>query len=302
MQPTLKINTDHFPALKDTFYANTAAAGVWPTAVFEWRKKQEQALFNKASLNFTDGLNHIAATKKGIGELLKASAEQIALVPNFSWGLNTVLPILPKSAKVLLVEDEYPSVVWPFSTHDFDCCWVTQGPNLEERIAEKIRTESIDVLAISLTNWLNGAVVSPLFTQELKALYPNLLIIADGTQYCGMYDLDFNTSGIDVLIASGYKWLLAGYGNGFIVFSDTVINNYTPKTIGFGSANGNIQGRHAISFTKHFEPGHLDALAFGTIGASLGYINEIGFQRIVQKNQELSIYALEISSGAWSFR
>ena len=39
-------------------------------------------------------------------------------------------------------------------------------------------------------------------------------MIGDGTQFLGAHAFHFNTSPFDVLAASGYKWLLAGFGNG----------------------------------------------------------------------------------------
>ncbi|MEP6626560.1 MAG: hypothetical protein ABJA32_01205 [Ginsengibacter sp.] len=50
----------------------------------------------------------------------------------------------------------------------------------------------------------------------MKDLYPNPLIVADGTQFCGTGDFNFRKLGIDVVIASAYKWMSVRYGNGFV--------------------------------------------------------------------------------------
>ena len=80
----------------------------------------------------------------------------------------------------------------------------------------------------------------------------------------------FEDSGLDVLGASSYKWLLAGYGNGFMLFKDRVKEFSKVETIGFNAANTNPELKNSIRFAKHFEPGHLDTLNFGTLKHSLG--------------------------------
>ena len=55
---------------------------------------------------------------------------------------------------------------------------------------------------------------------QLKEKYPQLLIIGDATQHIGSDLFDFKKSAFDAIVCSGYKWLLGGFGNGFIALSD----------------------------------------------------------------------------------
>ena len=57
-----------------------------------------------------------------------------------------------------------------------------------------------------------------------------MLIIADATQFCGTAPFNFNESAIDILGGSGYKWLLGGYGNGYILFKDQLLPQTTPDS------------------------------------------------------------------------
>src|SRR5690606_34964378 len=115
----------------------------------------------------------------------------------------------------LLLKEDYPSLNWPFETRGFPREYVEIDENLEEKIRDRVKGGKIDVLALSLVQWVNGVMIDLEFLRQLKEEFPQLLILADGTQYLGMEEFDFGASGIDILGASAYKWLLAGYGNGF---------------------------------------------------------------------------------------
>src|SRR5690606_32983993 len=206
--------------------------------------------------------------------------ERVALVPNFSIGLNFLLEGMGNQQNVLLLEGDYPSVNWPFQSRECRISYVKVGADLEEQIFEKIKSDNINILALSLVQWLNGVKIDLGFLKSLKKEYPDLIIIADGTQYCGTESLDFDSSGIDVLGASSYKWLLSGYGNGFMLFTDMATAHFNCRTIGFNAAKGNLEGKDEISFAKRFEPGHLDSLAFGSLNYSLQFLSGIGMDVI----------------------
>ena len=96
----------------------------------------------------------------------------------------------------------------------------------------------------------------------MKKDFPNVLIIADGTQFLGTTNFDFETSAFDVIGASAYKWLLSGYGNGFMLFKEEVKSKCELRTIGFNAANAMPEKKDSIRFARRFEPGHLSCLNF----------------------------------------
>jgi selenocysteine lyase/cysteine desulfurase len=160
--------------------------------------------------------------------------------------------------------------------------------DLEERIQNVISNQKIDVLALSLVQWLDGFAIDLDFLKNLKKHNPNLIIMVDGTQFCGSASFDFDKSGIDVLGASAYKWLLAGYGNGFMLFSDKVKNEFSIKNIGFNAADGDFDKKDKIRFAKQFEPGHLSSLIFGSLKYSINFFQKIGMDKITEHNRKLS--------------
>ena len=112
-------------------------------------------------------------------------------------------------------------------------------------------------------------------------------MVADGTQFLGTTDFNFYESGLDVLGASAYKWLLAGYGNGFFMIKEEAQTKIFPKTIGFNSADATFGNREEIPFIKLFEPGHQDTLNYGSLQHSIQWLEEMGKNNIESKLNDL---------------
>src|SRR5699024_67604 len=247
----------HFPALHHITYLDTAASGVVPEPVMAWRREHEIAL-QQEPLAFRSGIPDVLqSTRQAIAAFTNAKEKEVALIPNFSFGINSILEALPKNQKIAILNNEYPSVTWPVLSRKFTTYSIDTKPNLEENILSVIDKQKPDVFLFSIVQWLDGIKIDQEFLKSLKEKFPNLLLIADGTQYIGTEALDFSRSPIDILATSAYKWLHSGFGSGFLLFKKEVQKRFTIKTIGFNSAETFESPWHSTSFIKHFEPGHL---------------------------------------------
>lgn len=287
----MKNYPDQFPVLSQYVYANTAACGLLSDGLMEWRQEHDLDYLIGGSVMQMKSLSLIGETKRTIGKFFNCKPDNVALVPNFSLGLNQLLEGLDPKHKVLLLENDYPSVNWPFESRGFGVSYVKIDENLEANIQNQVKIDNISILALSLVQWVNGVKINLKFLNQLKNEFPNLIIMADGTQFCGTAQFDFESSGIDLLGASGYKWLLAGYGNGFWMCKEGVKEHFTLKGSGFGSVNGNLNAKDKIPFMKHLEPGHLDTLNFGSLKFSLDFLSRTGMDKIETRVKELTEYA-----------
>ncbi|RPG34566.1 MAG: aminotransferase class V-fold PLP-dependent enzyme [Muricauda sp. TMED12] len=281
-----------FPVLNQCIYANTASAGLLSEDLMEWRQGHDLDFLIGGSEMKNKSFAHMPEIKKTVGKFFNCKAENVALVPNFTLGFNLLLEGLPKDKKVLLVNKDYPSVNWPFETRDFSREYVDADEHMEENIHKKVKNGNIDVLALSLVQWVNGVRIDFDFLKNLKKEFPNLIIMADGTQFLGTEAFDFEESGIDILGASAYKWLLAGYGNGFYLVKDGVMDQFDLKGIGNGSVNNDASKRNSITFCKFLEPGHLDSLNFGSLEFAINFLDEIGLENVQAQLEKLSKRAL----------
>jgi len=280
-----------FPVLSQYTYVNTATSGLLYDGLLDWRQEHDlDFLIGGSTMKMKSNIL-LSETRHNIGNFFGCKTENVALVPNFSIGLNLLLEGMGGKRNVLLLEGDYPSVNWPFEKRECTMNYLKVTDTLEENIYDKVKANNINVLALSLVQWLNGIKVDLKFLKKLKKEFPDLLVIADGTQYLGTDNFNFEDSGIDVLGASSYKWLLGGYGNGFMLFADETPAKFNCRSIGFNAADGDLEGKDRVSFAKQFEPGHLDTFNFGSLNYSLGFLSDIGIDTITDQIKKLSIKA-----------
>lgn len=277
-----------FPVLDQYTYLNTAAWGLLHDGLFEWRQEHDLDFLIGGSLMKMKSLPLLGETREHLGRFFNCSPLRIALCPNFSLGLNLLLEGLDPGSRVLLIEGDYPSLNWPVESRGFPKEFLQKGADLEARILQALQAGQVDVLALSLVQWIDGLLIPPDFLREVKRQYPGLLIIADATQYAGAFLLDFEASGIDVLGASGYKWLLGGNGNGFMLLSEQAESRLQVPSTGFNSAAADLGRKDDILFARRLEPGHLDTLNFGSLNFSLGLLEELGMEAVDRHNRDLS--------------
>lgn len=289
MNPSIR---QEFPALGNYTYLNTAASGLLSKKVAAFRReKNEEYLKNGSNFLFNNGTVY-PETREALADFFGGEAGKIALLPSFSFGLNAILEGLPQNSKILLIDDEYPSINLAVEARDFSCSYVPVSAELEEAIYDKVGKENPDVAILSTVQYISGVKLSSEFTKKLKNDFPDLLIIGDGTQSCGMEGFDFSQSGYDIFGASAYKWLNAGFGNGFFMFREGVENRIAPKSLGFGSNIGPYK-ENGNPLIGKFEPAHPNIVCIGSMAAAIEFQREIGLEKIERQNRKLRKLAFD---------
>ena len=278
----------HFPGLSHYSYLNTAAWGLMHDGLLEWRQEHDLDFLIGGSVMKMEALGLLEQTREHLGRFFNCPSIRISLTPNFSLGLNMLLEGLEPKSRVLLLEGDYPSLNWPFETRDFSVRILSPASDPEAEISASLAATPTDVLALSLVQWVDGTLIRPEFLRGLKETSPSLFIIVDATQYAGACLLDFSDSGIDVLGASGYKWLLGGNGNGFFLFSPQAETRFKVRATGFISVAPDLSKKDDIPFHRKLEPGHLDTLNFGSLDFSLGLLESLGMEEVDRYNRQLS--------------
>lgn len=282
---------EQFPALNNCTYLNTASSGILSKEITAWRKRHDES-FEKLGSGFRlNQESFLKEVRTNVAHFFGSKVENTFLVPNCSFGLNTILEGLSGEQRFLLFEGDYPSVNYPVQSRGFTYDYVKVDAEVEANILAQVKSFKPTVLAISLVQYTNGIKIDLDFLKELKSANPELLILADGTQFCGTARFDFESSGIDVLVSSGYKWMLAGYGNGFVLLKDEVAaslyQNRKSKPL---PTEIFLKGRSMLSLC--FEPGHLDTLNFGTLNESILFMNKLGIDLIENKISNLAQKAM----------
>ncbi|MFD1095020.1 aminotransferase class V-fold PLP-dependent enzyme [Salegentibacter chungangensis] len=281
-----------FPVLEQYTYLNTATSGLLPEKVWEFRQDHDLDFLLQASLLKERQGEILTGVRETVGSFFGCAPNRVALVPNFSYGFNTLLEGLEKPKKALLLKNDYPSINWAVESRNYDVSYAEIDEHLEENIAEALRKEEPDFFAFSIVQYINGIKLNINFLKNLKEEFPEVVFVADGTQYCGTEVFDFDHSGIDVLISSTYKWLNAGYGNGFILFNKNVQPKILTKAIGFNSLQGKYKAQEG-NFIGKFEPGHQDTLNYGSLKTALDLISSTGLEKVETQINSLKARAKE---------
>lgn len=280
----------YFDIPDDVCYLTTPGSGLLPIASKNWRKERDADFFaTMTDLREKQGEFNLSV-KESIGEFFSIASNHVYNTSNFSTGFNALLGRLPQQAKVLLLEGDYPSVNFSVILRGFQYVTAQIDEQLEDNIINAIKKHQPSVFIFSIVQYISGIKINLEFIKQLKAQFPELLIIGDGTQYFGTEVFDFSQSGFDIVGASGYKWLLGGYGNGFILASDYA------KAILFPELSNNHIEIDSMWAGKnidqlYFEPGHIDTLAQGTLQQGLKFLSEMGLENTASYTNGLVLSA-----------
>ncbi len=153
-------------------------------------------------------------------EIFGGDSDGYAVVPSASYALSTASRILEsklmKNDKILLVDEEFPSIVLPLKrvVNETGAIITTvlkpKNGNWTEAVINGIN-EKIKVVAISSCHWTNGAFIDLLAIRK-KCDEFNTILIIDTTQTLGAMPFSVDVIKPDFMVAAGYKWLLCPYG------------------------------------------------------------------------------------------
>ncbi|MGB5980721.1 MAG: aminotransferase class V-fold PLP-dependent enzyme [Nonlabens sp.] len=278
-----------FPALQDCTYLNTPEQGLISQELLDYRHDLDIEISKNPKLIMFERNDFINQVRKKVASFLDVDFALTALIPNFSFGFNTLLDIIPKDYRFLLIKGDYPSINWPVEARGFECCYAELGKDLEKNIALAIEIHQPQVLCLSIVQYISGIKINLDFVEQLKQNYPHLIIIVDATQYIGVEEFRFRESGIDILAASCYKWMHAGNGNGFMCFNERVVSRLQPKHAPLNGTKA-FENERGI-FMGLFEPGHQDLSCFGSLGKAIDLINEVDLKTIQHSIKKLSLKA-----------
>lgn len=283
----------YFDIPSNITYLNTPGNGILPKSHHTWRRDREQKFFDLAGDLRDQQSIFIKGVKDNFSSLFHCSFERLFLVPNFSFGYNTLLEGLDKSLKFVLLEEDYPSLNYPVISRGFEHVILPVNERIEEDVCNYILQYKPDVLVLSIVNYITGLQIDLDFIKKLRFDFPDLIILGDATQYLGTESFDFENSGFDAIGGSGYKWLMAGFGNGYIMISDRLSKSlyvgahHQPRPI-------EAWWSHKSILDIYFEPGHQDTLSQGTLDQSVLFLQEIGLSNIQSYLKELKEYAYSI--------
>ncbi|MGA7595089.1 MAG: aminotransferase class V-fold PLP-dependent enzyme [Gallionella sp.] len=161
-------------------------------------------------------------------EIFGGDTDGYAVIPAASYGMSTaaraVEPRLKAGDRILVIADEFPSVVLPWrrTAQETGAIMVTvpvpADGNWTRAILGSI-TATVKVVAISSCHWMNGAYID-LHEIGSACRAQGSILAVDATQTLGAMPLPLARIRPDFLVAAGYKWLLCPYGFGLLYVAE----------------------------------------------------------------------------------
>lgn len=291
-----------FPVCAQYTYANTAACGLLSESLMDWRQEHDIDYLIGGSLNKDKAGAFLHEVRNTIAGVFNHDASQTYLCPNFTFGFNRLVSLLPGRGKVVVAEGEYPSVVRAFSALDgWETIQVPPGDNTLDSLQQAIEKVRPQIFAFSMVHYITGERIPESFLRQLKEAYPDMLLLADGTQFLGAAPFSMRESAVDVMGASGYKWLLGGFGNGFLMIRDSLAENIKEYLKPMVSLATESFLKEKDRLQLMLEGGHLDTLNFGSLKFSLEYLKAQEWSTIWKTIEDLRIKATSEfeSTGLW---
>jgi selenocysteine lyase/cysteine desulfurase len=239
-----------------------------------------------------------ASIQRRLESLLGARPGEIALIHHTSEGMNLISHGLPLDAgdEILLLENEYPSNVYPWEHWSEKGVRLRAAPMADDprafldgfRRSLGPRTRAV---AMSAVHWCTGM---PLPLDELGALCAErgAAFIVDGSQGAGLVDIDVKRAGIRYMAFSAWKWLLGPLGLGVLYVDADHLESLRPVFKGTES----VPGDQDYLPYKHVWKPTADRFSLSTgsmtdwvyFDASLAYLESLGFARVRERIRALA--------------
>ncbi len=102
-------------------YLNTPANGLMSSKIETKVNEELKSHLLSGSLGFNYFMSELfPKVKLELAKFIKTTHENVALMPNFSFAHLALLSGIPKSTKIALIGEDYPSICTPFEQGGYD--------------------------------------------------------------------------------------------------------------------------------------------------------------------------------------
>jgi len=237
--------------------------------------------------------------KTSIGKIIDASPHQLSIQPNTATSMSILANGLSwaPSDEIILLEDDFPSTTLPFvALRDRGKVKLSTIPYQDfldspEQSLIKTITKNTRLLVLSYVGFMSG-VRHPIELISKICQQNNILLAVDGTQGIGLLPLSVQTTPIDFLAVSTYKWLMCPMGCAFFYISAQLMDRVQPSIVGWLSTDdpSRMTASHidwATDATR-YENGGKPLLALVGARESLRYLLKIGLDSINSRTISLA--------------
>lgn len=273
------------PVARKWAYFDHAAVAPIPTSAVEVLENWLREAAEEGDTIWGAWARQLAATRAAAAEIIGATDDEIALVPNTTAGINLVAEGFPWQTgdNVVTLDDEFPANVYPWLNLEDRGVQTRRVPTTDGRIDLDQFAEHCDartrVVSVSWVSYANGC------RRDLGAIAEiahrhDAVFLVDAIQGLGVFPLNVVESNIDCLSADGHKWLLGPEGAGIAYVSRACLDRLRPIGVGWNSVV------HASDYSRielklkpsaaRYEGGTHNMAGFLALGACLRLLLSLG--------------------------
>jgi cysteine desulfurase / selenocysteine lyase len=292
-----------FPLTENYAYLNSAGAGPVSRGVAAAAAQFYRETLESGDRLWDEWLIRRERARAEVARMINAEPGEIAFTTNTSSGMNLIVDALEGAGDVVSCELEFPVTTIP---------WMHRGARVRLVKATEgvLRTEDVlaatddrtAVICLSHVQYSNGLRMP---VEEIGANKGRHLFVVNASQSAGVLPIDVKRMRVDALCSTGHKWMLAGYGSGFVYLSRELLDRTRPRAVSwmsvedpFGMRNDSYSLRADASARSEMGCPHFAGIF--ALGESARTLNEIGADRIESRALALNRVMTErLSAAGW---
>jgi selenocysteine lyase/cysteine desulfurase len=277
-----------FPVTERLAYLNSAGAGPVSRASLEAATGFYRETQDSGDRRWLDWLERRERARAAVARLINAEPDEIAFTTNTSTGMNLIIDALEGRGEVISCELEFPVSTIPWMHRGIGVNMLPARGGGGELALEDLRAAMnarTGIICLSHVQYSNGW-RAPL--AEIGAFKGTHAFVVNAAQSAGVFQLDVKRMKIDALCSTGHKWMLAGFGSGFVYLSRALLEETRPRAIGWLSAenpfsmrNDEFQVRGDAAARAEMGCPHFAGIF--SLGAAAEYLSRIGTREIERR-------------------
>jgi selenocysteine lyase/cysteine desulfurase len=293
-----------FPVTERLAYLNSAGAGPVPRAASDAAMQFYRETLESGDKRWFDWLMRRERARAAIALLINAEPEEIAFTTNTSSGMNLIIDALEGRGEVVSCELEFPvsTITWMHRGFRVHLLKARGGELSVEDVSAAIAGRRAGVICLSHVQYSNGF-RAPL--AEIGAQKGEHAFVVNAAQSAGVFQIDVKRMKIDALAATGHKWMLGGYGSGFVYLSRALLEATRPRAVSWLSVEQPFEMRNEEFNVRgdaaaRAEMGCPHFAGIFSLGASATYLLALGTAEIERRALALNRHLTEqLAAAGW---
>jgi cysteine desulfurase/selenocysteine lyase len=280
-----------FPVTENSTYLNSAAAGPLSRATMAAATEYYQQMMDDGDIHWDEWLEKREQVRRKVAAFINAEPDEIALTTNTSSGMNVIIDALETHGEVISCDLEFPVSTLPWMNRRIPIHLVKSfdGAVAIEDICEAMNVRT-GIICMSHVQYSSGFRVD---LETLANAKGGHALVVNAAQSAGVFEINVKRMKIDALSATGHKWMLSGYGSGFVYLSRELQERSKPRAIGwlsvedpYSDRNNEIHLRHDTAARAELGCPHFAGMF--ALGAAVDLIANVGMKNIEARALELN--------------